>query len=144
MKKVLSLVLVLVLTFTASVASAGKNEDSSVVMLEVFLSMMGKEDSASLVFDMGRSFAYVDDDGDVIVSLQSKLTYRIFNENKTATMELFSTTWEALNSVHKEFSNAGFYMFVWDGNGNAIYFVGSNTILDIITDKITPRMGERI
>lgn len=134
MKKIMGMVLVITMLFATVAVSAGLNEDRSVIALNVFVALLGSEKNVSLIFDTKISGAY-EDDGSVFVLLESRLSYEFFSIAEDDAVNLVSTIWTSMNSVHSTQSDAPFFLAITH-EGEIMYFITDSAIVDVVSEKM--------
>ena len=129
MKKAVALVLLVVLVSLSGMAYAGENEDMSVAMLNIMIVKLGQTEDASVLFDIDDSYAYVDDEGDVIVCMESNFPYSIYKREAATIRPQLCVFWSAFNDIHVLFSKRDFYLSIVY-SGTPVYFVAEDMLID--------------
>lgn len=122
-------VVLLVSLFIPIGVSAGKNENMSVAAIEIMLKELFDNDSFSTLINQRLSEVYVDHDGDVVISLETNIPGAFFVLQHDQTLEMMSAMWEAFNTMHVMFSNAGLYLYLVDGD-DLVYLTDGKFIMD--------------
>ncbi len=126
-KKIVAILLVTILAFTA--CSALATDEMSALMLNVLINKIGENEEVTFLFDTRASRAYVDDEGDVMVRLESNLSWSFFNLNPDSSLEMVQQMWKSFHNVHSELSIADLYLSI-HYKRDILYFTGGSVIID--------------
>jgi len=139
MKKGLVVLLAVVMLIAAAGAvptRADTGTEISLLAVRLLLIEIGKLDEVDTIFNLNKSDAYIDDEGDIIVTLRSRIPYSIF-KSTSESISLAANTWTAFNNLHKEYSSAELYLFI-ETEDEIIYFTSGDYVVDGKTYETTP------
>lgn len=144
MKKLLAMVLVVVLLLGITVTTLASTERSakkSALMLSYLMNSM-TGDEAYDKFWAGGAYAYVDDDGDVMMFLNATSLFEVFitlSEEKV--IDLLTGTYSLLSGMNEEYGDTELYMTIWDrSEKNILYTISPMVIVSRQTYKTFPNV----
>ena len=143
MKKLLAMVLVvaLLMGITATTLAVEKSAKKSALMLSYLMNSM-TGDEAYDKFWAGEAYAYVDDDGDVMMFLNATSLFEVFiTLDESKVIELLSGTYSLLSGMNEEHGDTELYMTIWDrSEENILYTISPMLIVSLQTYKTFPNV----
>ena len=136
MKKLLAILLAVILVGVTSVGVAGSGEQLSAATCSVMLEKLYDLEEFEIMFNRRYTKAFVDSDGDVVIYFESRLSKSTLMSIEDTIVTFVCDIWTNFYEVHSLVSDAGLYVYIWDGS-NLVYMTGGNTVIDYY-DNIIP------